>query len=323
MIRLSSLLFLLPPTLYLHLVDLRLPRPATPGFLSAHPPCEAVESDNTYSRRLPAAASDPPPPLPPLLPGATTACGEPLLQPCSAQMTRCVAGSANLKGRRAALHILLAVAPCTALSRPRHRPCPPLPYYPLRQPHLSAAAGPDLQPEVHLQTAGACGQEVREGGEGREAEDQKGDREGCVRRQRPPSWPLCLCIQHVLGSRLRPPGGIAQARMQACGRPRPKGTAGLFPPHVTPHSPPLCGRQHGRRQDLCSERNPQEERGPQLPAAGIASGRGGIPPGPAGKDAGESPAPCRPLPADLLPPYATLLRPPVAPAQPWWGQPPR
>lgn len=238
MIRLSSLLFLLPPTLYLHLVDLRLPRPATPGFLSAHPPCEAVESDNTYSRRLPAAASDPPLPLPPLLPGATTACGEPLLQPCSAQMTRCVAGSVNLKGRRAALHILMAVAPCTALSGPRHRPCPPLPYYPLRQPHLPAAAGPDLQPEVHLQAAGACGQEVREGGEGREAEDQKGDREGCVRRKRPPSWPLCLCIQHVLGSRLRPPGGIAQARMQACGRPRPKGTTGLFPPHVTPHPTP-------------------------------------------------------------------------------------
>lgn len=45
-------------------------------------------------------------------------------------------------------------------------------------------------------------------------------------------------------------------------------------------------RQHGWRQDLRPERDPKEERGAQLPAAGVPPGCGGVAPRPAGQDAG-------------------------------------
>ena len=82
-------------------------------------------------------------------------------------------------------------------------------------------------------------------------------------------------------------GGATQhsARYSAC-RGQGSGTERRRPaasPRASHASP--C-RQHGRRQDLRAERDPQEERGAQLPAAGQQAGRGCVAPGPAGQDAG-------------------------------------
>lgn len=74
-------------------------------------------------------------------------------------------------------------------------------------------------------------------------------------------------------------GPTARLRAPRCCRRRP-------PHHAWPPASPRPCRQHGRRQDLRAECDPQEERGAQLPAPGQPTGRGRLPPRPAGQDAG-------------------------------------
>jgi hypothetical protein len=85
--------------------------------------------------------------------------------------------------------------------------------------------------------------------------------------------------------------GYMAARRRSPTPPLPQPPAALMAAPARPPAPPAARRQPGGRQDICTECNPEKERGAQLPQACVAPRRGRQPTGHAGQDAGARPRP--------------------------------